>query len=101
MIVNVQCEEASELLWDLFNLIPKDNVHREEIAKRVDRASALLSHPSLPDEDARVQIVSREAPAKEATEEDDLMGARGLISVLSLRADRRSGGALLWGKWAL
>lgn len=45
MLLNIQFQEASDLMWDMFFLL--DPTVREAFASRVDRLSSVFSHPNL------------------------------------------------------
>ncbi len=45
MLLNIQFEEASGLLWEMYKAIPVDE--RGRFSARVDRISSKLCHPDL------------------------------------------------------
>lgn len=45
MIVNIQFNEAADLLWEMFDAVSEDK--REQFSLRVDKVSSALRHPDL------------------------------------------------------
>ena len=45
MLLNIQFEEAAELMWEMHQAIPKDE--RNHFSARVDKISSQLRHPDL------------------------------------------------------
>jgi hypothetical protein len=45
VIINIQFEEASKLMYELLAAVPEDR--REQFAQRVNRISSVLHHPPL------------------------------------------------------
>lgn len=60
MLINIQFDEAAELLWDLFKAVPKGR--QKEFAERVNRVSCCLQHPSNLDRDVTVAVRSDYTP---------------------------------------
>lgn len=45
MLLNIQFEEAAELMWEMHQAIPKGE--HDHFSARVDKISSQLSHPDL------------------------------------------------------
>ena len=45
MLINIQYEEASQLLWEMFHAIPEER--RAAFASRLDTVASTLFHPNL------------------------------------------------------
>lgn len=56
MVINIQFDEAADLLWELFRAVPEER--RTEFSERVNRAAACLQHPSNLDKSVVVTIRS-------------------------------------------
>lgn len=54
MVINIQFEEASDLLWELFKSLPEDK--KPEFSRRVDMVSSCLCHPSNTDDDIVLSV---------------------------------------------
>jgi len=45
MLINIQFDEAAELLWELYKAIPEER--RAAFTPRVDKIASCLQHPNL------------------------------------------------------